>query len=338
MQNITMRGIEETGNSLKPVEKPKPENNNNGNNNNGFDKKNYLNDRLEKNQDKKELIIRLLPIDKDSETPFKIVRMHNLKVPTEIAESGWKKYVCLAETEDIDHEKFGKKCPICELRYEAFKRSKDTNLDQVERNKWYEIGKDSFPQDICIIRCIERGHEEDGPKFWKFPLRKDGTDPYNLIKNLNETRRDEKKTYGMLSDDNWTLYDVLTGKDIKIIITKEKQEEDSKAKAPKKGYAIMDYGPEGPASVDQTKIEQWVNDTKKWSDVFAVKPYDYLSIVLDGEIPFFDKNEKKWVVKENKSEANNKESEEQAEKASEINKDIEKSVPTSNLDNSDLPF
>jgi hypothetical protein len=100
----------------------------------------------------------------------------------------------------------------------------------------------------------------------------------------------------------------------------------------------MDYGPEGPASVDQTKIEQWVNDTKKWSDVFAVKPYDYLSIVLDGEIPFFDKNEKKWVVKENKSESNNKQSEEQVEKASEINNNIEKLVPTSSLDNSDLPF
>lgn len=337
MQNITMEGIEETRNSLKPVEKPNQEQNN-GNKKNGFDKKNYLNDRLEKDQDKKELIIRLLPIDKDSKTPFKIIRMHNVNVPAEIAESGWKKYVCLSETKDIDHEKYGNKCPFCELRYEAFKRAKDESLDKGERNKWYQLGKDSFPHDICIIRCIERGHEEDGPKFWKFTIKKDGTDPYNLITNLNDTRREEKKAYGLLTNENWTLYDVLTGKDLKIIITKEKQEQDSKAKATKRGISIMDYGPEGPASLDQTKIEQWVNDEKKWSDVFAIKPYDYLSIVLDGEIPFFNKDEQKWVVKEKKTESNEKEVEGQAEKANDINKDIEKSVPTSNLDNSDLPF
>jgi hypothetical protein len=44
-------------------------------------------------------------------------------------------------------------------------------------------------------------------------------------------------------------------------------------------------------------MNAWVNDSKKWSDVFAVKPYDYLKIILDGQIPFYDKNMQRWVTK-----------------------------------------
>ena len=28
---------------------------------------------------------------------------------------------------------------------------------------------------------------------------------------------------------------------------------------------------------------------KKWSDVFSTKPYDYLKLVLEGEVPWYDK-------------------------------------------------
>ena len=46
-------------------------------------------------------------------------------------------------------------------------------------------------------------------------------------------------------------------------------------------------------------MEKWVNDDKKWSDVFVAKPYEYLSIIIDGDIPYFDKIQNKWVVKQN---------------------------------------
>ena len=75
MQNITVAGIEETANSRKTNEKPQEKQNNN----NGFDKKNYLNVRLAKGETKKELVIRLLPIDKNSDTPFKIIKMHKIQ-------------------------------------------------------------------------------------------------------------------------------------------------------------------------------------------------------------------------------------------------------------------
>lgn len=360
MQNITVAGIEETANSRKTNEKSQEKQNNN---NNGFDKKNYLNVRLAKGETKKELVIRLLPIDKDSDTPFKIIKMHNVKVPTEIAESGFKGYVCLEETKDVDHEKFGTKCPFCELRHEAFKRAKDLSnreaeiqellknpeLDKEKRTelsneliankplkeKWYQLGKDNFTSEVCIIRCIERGHEEDGPKFWKFTVRKDCTDPYNVINELVKARRDEKIAYGYSEEEAGNILDVYNGKDLKIIITEQKQEGNSKSV--KTGVSVMDYGPEGPVSKNEQLMQQWIDDEKKWSDVFTVKPYDYLSIVLDGKIPFFDKAQKKWVekgVKEDKGKT-----EEQAEQEAKINEKIEKSVPeVKDSSNSDLPF
>ena len=43
---------------------------------------------------------------------------------------------------------------------------------------------------------------------------------------------------------------------------------------------------------------KWVNDEKVWSDVFVAKPYDYLKLILDGEIPWFDNKINKWVKKD----------------------------------------
>lgn len=330
MQNITTEGIQKTEEQRKTNEKPQENQNNNSS---GFDKKNYLNVRLAKGETKKELIIRLLPIDKDSDTPFKIIKMHNVKVPTEIAESGFKGYVCLEETKDIDHEKFGIKCPFCELRHEAFKRAKDETLDKVSRDKWYQIGKDNFTSEVCIIRCIERGHEEDGPKFWKFTVRKDCTDPYNVINELVKTRREEKMAYGATEEEAGNILDVYTGKDLKIIVTEQKQEGNSKSV--KTGVSVMDFGPEGPVSKDEALMQKWIDDEKKWSDVFTVKPYEYLALVLEGKVPFYDKNEKKWVEKQE----NGGKTEEKVEQEAEIEEQIENSTP--NTDNSnlgDLPF
>ena len=49
---------------------------------------------------------------------------------------------------------------------------------------------------------------------------------------------------------------------------------------------------------------KWVNDEKVWSDVFVAKPYDYLKLILDGEIPWFDNKINKWVKKDGEKEFN----------------------------------
>ena len=41
---------------------------------------------------------------------------------------------------------------------------------------------------------------------------------------------------------------------------------------------------------------KWVNDEKKWSDVFVAKPYDYLSLIIDKKVPFYDKANGVWCA------------------------------------------
>ena len=54
---------------------------------------------------------------------------------------------------------------------------------------------------------------------------------------------------------------------------------------------------QSPISHDENLMREWINDGKKWSDVFVVKPYEYLSIISTGEIPWYDRESGKWVSK-----------------------------------------
>ena len=50
-----------------------------------YDAKNYLNVKLADGENEKTLRIRLLPVDKDTHSPFKKIYMHTIKVAPEIA-------------------------------------------------------------------------------------------------------------------------------------------------------------------------------------------------------------------------------------------------------------
>lgn len=261
-----------------------------------FDEKNYLNVRLENNQTSKDVKIRLLPIDSESQTPFKKIHIHTLKVPKEISQSGWKSYICLEKTDGIDSSKYGTKCPFCELNREAYKRfSEETDPNLKER--WKKISLDNIPKEACIVRCIERGAEEDGPKFWKFNTRRDKADPKGQIMELYKTRLDESREEG-LEEEN--ILDIRNGKDLKVTISLASEDKSGKSRT---SIKVVDYGKNKPISDDENQIMKWVNDSKKWSDVFAIKPYDYLKIILDGEIPFFDKTMNRWVTNTDKEAA-----------------------------------
>lgn len=290
---------------------------------NAFDEKNYLDVKLDKNEDKKELKIRLLPIDEETGSPFKTIHMHTIQVPKEISPSGWKSYVCLKHTDDIDHETYGSDCPFCEMNHQAFEKMKswqekykkaeeaedddEMSKCEVEIERWKKISLANKESEICVVRCIERGHEDDGPKFWKFTVRSDGQDPKNLIKKLWKARKQESIDDAMdeydvkrpedLPEDfvPTNILDLETGRDLKVTISAVYDKEGKRTK--KTSVSIVDYSKSRPLSKDEEQAEEWINDSKVWSDVFTVKPYEYLSIILDGEIPFFDKTNKVWVTK-----------------------------------------
>lgn len=290
-----------------------------------FDEKNYLNIRLADGQRTKELKIRLLPIDGNSQTPFKKIHVHTIKVSKEISPSGWKSYICLEKTEGIDTDKYGNKCPFCELNREAYKYFTE-ETDPVAKERWKKISLDNIPKEACIVRCIERGFESDGPKFWKFNTRKDKTDPKGQIMELYKTRLEESREEG-LGEEN--ILDIHTGKDLKVVISLAA---DNKVGENRTSVKVLDCGKNKPLSLDNDELNAWVNDSKKWSDVFAVKPYDYLKIILDGQVPFYDKNMQRWVTKVEHNDS----VEELSNQADALINDAEQAILSTQIDNSDF--
>lgn len=257
-----------------------------------FDAKNYLNVKLAANEDKKVLKIRILPIDKDTPKPFKTIFMHTVKLTPEQQgknPSEWKSFVCLKRTDDVDHEKLGDKCPFCEMNEKAYKAY--TTASEAEKPYYKEIFKSYFPSEFGIIRCIERGHEEDGPKFWKFAVRQDGKDPMNTIRRLYTSAREESIEEG---ETPLNILDINDGKDLKITIEAVYDKAGQRTK--KTSISIEVYGKRKPLSEDTAEMVKWVTDSKKWSDVFVAKPYDYLSLIADKKVPFYDKANNMWCA------------------------------------------
>lgn len=290
--NITIEDMDSYVN--EPVQESKPRTPKKTN----YDPKNYLNVNLDfKNGEyERDIRIRILPIDKDHGVPFKKVPMHNTKVPVDVAPSGFKSFICLEKEAEIDHERFGDKCPFCEMRKIAYDKSQMLSLSEEERAMWKQVSLSCIPHDVCIVRCIERGHEEDGPKFWRFNIGSQGKDPYSLLMKLYNTRLNESREEG---DGDLNIFDIYEGKD--IIINVKAQQENGKY-VNKKTITITDYGKAKPASPDPDKIEEWVNDPKKWTDCFTPKPYGYLSVLLEGGTPWYDKATETWIAKKSKDE------------------------------------
>lgn len=254
-----------------------------------FNEKNYLNTRLKKGENKKEIKIRLLPNPNEPGfSPFIKVHTHTLsKLPKEISESGYKSYICL-ESANIDHEQFGKKCPFCEIRRTAYNASVN-EVDEAKKKSLQELSISNIPRETVIMRVIERGKEAEGPKFWKVNVARRGDDAYSLIKNLAERLHKEGLENGV--EEN--LYDSFKGRDIILTISGSDNEKDNKTT-----ITVTQALSQTPISKDEAQMAEWIYDEKKWNDVFAVKPYEYLSIVSKGEIPWFDREIGKWVSKE----------------------------------------
>ncbi len=253
-----------------------------------FDEKNYLDTRLKKGELKKEIKIRLLPNPNEPGfSPFIRVQTHTLsKLPEAISKSGFKSYICL-ENSNVDTEKYGKKCPFCELRRTAYNESvKET--DPAKKKSLQELSISNIPRETVIMRVIERGKENEGPKFWKVNISRRGDDAYSLIKNLAERLHKEGLENGV--EEN--LYDSFKGRDIILTISGSDNAKDNKTT-----ITVTQALSQSPISKEEALMSSWIYDEKKWNDVFAVKPYEYLSIISKGEIPWFDRETGKWVSK-----------------------------------------
>lgn len=243
-----------------------------------FDPKNYLNTRLSPNESSKTLTIRLLPPSDKGGFPFEKVYMHTIKVSKEIAESGWKTFVC------PKHNHMGdEKCPFCEIAEEAKKLMYST-LNDREKEKYKEITNNNRAKEMWIVRCIERGKEDEGVKFWLMPNSKDGA--YAKIMNVWNTRWKKAQEKGTVNN----IFDLNNGKDLDVTI--------SRSPDGRNVISVVDADEKTPLTEDFELGTQWINDSKKWTDLYKIKPYNYMEIIVNGGVPVFSKEKNMYVDKE----------------------------------------
>ena len=279
--------------------------------NNSFDVKNYLQARLADNEQSKEITIRLLPfsmetdkrLNPDGSAPFHKVYMHNIKVNARVSPSGYKRIPC--PKKNIipgynDTSELQKDCPFCNAADYA-RNLRKTATTQSEKDTCKSAISTNLPHDVWVIRCIERGHEEDGVKFWMFndSMKKDGV--YDKIFAIFKKRLEKGRN----------IFDLNSGKDICLSLNR-----DSTGKT---AITITDDDDWTPLTNDYEQGMKWLNDPKKWTDVYTFKPYEYMKILGDGGVPKYDTNLGKYI---------------DAEKADKDNQPINK--PTQDL--SSIPY
>ena len=295
-----------------------------------FNEKNYLQARLKPGETKKSLTIRLLPFSPEGGSPFKKVFIHTVKVSKELSPGGWRTFVCPT------HNKMGDKCPFCEVSAKAKEFRFNTDIE-VEKKKYGDIEFMNRAKPAWIVRCIERGHEDDGVKFWLFNDAKSKKGVYNDIMTIYDERKKAAEKKGKTSN----IFDLNEGKDLIITLTK-----DDNGKTVTK---VVDDDEKTPLTESFEQGMAWINDTKKWDEVYTVKSYEYMSIVVNGGIPVYDKNQNKYVDLNEKKEEDKKAAEEELkENLTEHTKDFsdfpkEEAVTEENMggmiiDGDDLPF
>lgn len=247
-----------------------------------FNPDHYLNTRLENNEDEKELVIRLLPFSQTELSPFKKVHVHSVKMINEKGQKVWKKFMCPIGMEKSD------KCPFCETSAEA-RRLKFECDDDIRKKEYGNIEFMNKSKDYWLVRCIDRNNENHGVKFWRFPDARNGKGIYDEMYALFQT----KQKRGI------NIFDLYNGKDLIVTVTRQKDNAGKESLV----YHIQDDEVTSPlkkdvnGNADEATMEKWVNDPITWEDVYSIKDYDYMALVVQGEYPVWSKNLNKWIAK-----------------------------------------
>lgn len=257
-----------------------------------FDPKNYLDLKLKDHEATKRVKVRFLPISASDSTVFFDITTHALKVDKEIAKSGFKSYVCLNDKKVGSTEE----CPICKKSKELFDKSAKA------RQEGNEALSKSLFKEACslkkkrtfIARVVDRDHEEEGVKFWRFNENSKGEGIYDKLMSLYNTRKQESLDEG---EGEYNIFDLYEGKDIIINVSKSQIPDGFGGMKDTIAYNITDSGNRKPLSKDVEKANSWLNDEKTWKDVYSNKTADYLELVVNGKIPVYNKELGKYVEK-----------------------------------------
>ncbi len=257
-----------------------------------FDPKNYLDLKLKEHESSKTVKVRFLPISASDGTVFFDIITHALKVDKDIAKSGFKSYVCLNDKKTDSTEE----CPICKKSKELFDKAAEA------RKEGNEALSKSLFKEACslkkkrtfIARVIDREHEDEGVKFWRFNENTKGEGIHDKLMSLYETRKQEALDDG---EEDYSIFDLYNGKDIIINVGKSMIPDGFGGMKESISYNITDSGNRKPLSKDIEKANSWLNDEKTWKDVYSLKGADYLDLVVNGKVPVYNKELGKFVEK-----------------------------------------
>jgi hypothetical protein len=216
--------------------------------------KKYFTTVLPKGVTEEERRIRILPA-KDDGSPFIEVYFHEIQV-----DGKWVKL--------HDPKQEGNRSPLNEV-YDSLMST------GVEADK--ELARTYRSRKFFIVKVIDRDHEQDGPKFWRFKYNAKQEGIMDKIWPIFRTRGD--------------ITDVQKGRDLILSLSLTKS---GNGKEYTQISSVLDSDP-SPLSKDPEQAKKWLEDALVWSDVYGKKPEEYLEMVANGETPKWDKEKKKWV-------------------------------------------
>jgi len=216
--------------------------------------KKYFTTVLPKGSEGEERRIRILS-PKDGSTPFVEVFFHEVQVGGK-----WVKL--------WDPKQDGKRSPLNEVK-------DSLEATGVESDK--DLAKGYRARKFFVVKVIDRDHEQDGPKFWRFKNNAKAEGVFDKIYPIWKNKGD--------------ITDPVKGRDLILSLSLT-------TSGTGKVYTVINsIIPEDPSPLHENEetAQKWLNDPLVWSDVYAKKPEEYLDMVAQGETPKWDQDTKKWV-------------------------------------------
>ena len=169
----------------------------------------------------------------------------------------WRKYIC-------PKKNLGKPCPFCDT-YDTLRKSSDDD----EKT----LAKDYSAKKAYVARVIDRDNEDDGVKFWRFNHDYRGEGIFDKLIGIFQAKGD--------------ITNPRNGRDVTMTLNKNK-----------KGATIISGFVHDDITLltdSKEKAEKWLNDERTWEDVYGVKPYGYLELIIKGKQPVWSKAQEKYV-------------------------------------------
>ncbi len=203
------------------------------------------------------------------------------------------------------HEMFvaGKKNKIYDPGYNDKKHSPLNEVAKKLEEKNTEeskiLARDYRPKKYYMVKVIERGREEDGPKWFRFKHDSRGSGIFDKILAIVSSRGD--------------IHDIEKGRDLTLTIALKKYNG-------KEYSEVISILPEdiSPLHTNPEVVKEWMSDTTVWRDVYKQKPIEYLEILAAGKTPRWDSELNKYIPSDQDSaRADYGKKEEESEEVSE---------------------